>query len=479
MRRLIESTAFAIIFAASPLLGADSQSDLLQWTQERGSQSAVLDQPQNPPPLSQTPPEQPQTPPAPPAAPPPETTPAAPPTPTPQTAPIPAPTTPAPSTNEQPSVLSRAASGAYDRHDIFPSVNVYLPEGQASVRLRKLIKNVLFESQIDYNFVNGDISTFLRYKYYARTFTYRIGVFDEIGFPALGASGSTQDFQRTRGGLLLFELPRDYNHRYYWLVQRDRLTFGQVTNVDDKKTNVYTKVGYQYGTQFDERLNGIVGESRGRITPVLTAFRDLGPQKFSFGGAITESARITTGQYKYTKLEGEALKRFDVTRTSFLVSRLHAGFFVTHDQIRCNDPSVPCTFDPIQRYSIPLYEMLRLGDRGALKSIGDNSNSEGTHEAHLTNEYFVPVFRNKDFHTWAVHWSTLYAIAYAGAGSIGFNYRDIARTSNDVFDAGLGAETSLTFRDYDVILSVIYAHTLHAPDALTGGKVRFSIRTSR
>ena len=48
------------------------------------------------------------------------------------------------------------------RSDAFPNVNVYLPEGQASIRLRKLIKNVLFESQIDYRFVNGDISTFLR-----------------------------------------------------------------------------------------------------------------------------------------------------------------------------------------------------------------------------------------------------------------------------------------------------------------------------
>ena len=463
MPRLIESTAFALIFASSPLLGADTQSDLLQQLQSGGSQAVVQDQtqnpppqPQDPPPSSQTPPEQPQTPPAAPAA-----------------------TTPPPTTTEQPSVLSRAASGAYDRHDIFPSVNVYLPEGQASVRLRKLIRNVLFESQIDYNFVNGDISTFLRYKYYARTFTYRIGVFDEIGFPALGASGSTQVFQRTRGGLLLFEFPRDYDHRYYWLIQRDHLTFGDVTNVDDKKTNLYTKIGYQYGTQFEERLNGIVGESRGRITPVLTAFRDLGPQKFSFAGAITESARISTGRYKYTKLEGEALKRFDVTGMSFLVSRLHAGFFVARDQIRCTDVSAPCAFEPIQRYSVPLYEMFRLGDREALKSIGDNSNSEGTHEAHLTNEYFVPVFRNKDFRTWALHWSTLYAIAYAGAGSVGFNYRDIARTSNDVFDAGLGAETSLTFRDYDIILSVIYAHTVHAPDALKGGKVRFSIRTSR
>ncbi len=481
MRRLIESTALAILFAAAPLLSAGTDSSLLRQAQSAPSQTAVQaeDQQTPPPPPPTTPTDTsgptpasttPQA-----TAPPPQTT-----TAPPQTAAPPAATpqqTPPPP--EQPSILSRAAGSAYDRRDIFPSVNVYLPEGQASVRLRKLIKNVLFESQIDYNFVNGDISTFLRYKYYARNYTYRFSVFDEIGFPALGASGTTQVFQRTRGGLLLFEFPRDYNHRYYWLIQRDHLTFGDVTNVDDKKTNFYTKVGYQYGTQFDERMNGIVGES---------AWQDhSGSDRFSRPGTAEIQLlrchhRVRARDHRPIQVHqarGEALKRFDVTGTSFLISRLHAGFFVTRDKIRCNDPTVPCTLLPIQQYSIPLYEMFRLGDREALKSIGDNSNSEGTHEAHLTNEYFVPVFRNRDFRTWTLHWNTLYAIAYAGAGAVAFNYRDVVRTANTVVDGGLGAETSLTFRDYDIILSVIYAHTLHAPDVLKGGKVRFSIRTSR
>src|SRR5690242_19618694 len=105
-------------------------------------------------------------------------------------------------TVDRPNVLSDAASGAYERRESLPNVNVYLPEGQASVRLRKLIRNVLFESQIDYEFVNGDISTFLRYKYYARNYTYRIGVFDSIEFPDLGSS-SNDAFERVRGGLLL------------------------------------------------------------------------------------------------------------------------------------------------------------------------------------------------------------------------------------------------------------------------------------
>jgi len=400
------------------------------------------------------------------------------------------PPAPPPADNPQPSVLSGAASGAYDRRDSFPSVDLFLPEGQASVRLRKLIRNVLFESQIQYKFLTGDISTFLRYKYYARNFTYRLGVFDEIDFKDVGQSASSSEtssakneFERVRGGLLLFEFPRDYNRRYFWLVQDDRLTFGNICDdptlptckrdVDDRKNNVYTKVGFQYGTQFDERLNAIVGETRGRITPVLTAFRELGPQKFSAAAAITESGRVATGDYKYTKLEGEGLRRFDISQTTFLISRLHAGFFATRGKI---DP-VPEA--PIERYTIPRYEMFALGGREALRSISDDVDSEGTHEVHLTNEYFVPIFRNKDFRTWALHWNTMYGIGYLGAGSVGFDYRDVGKQPNTVVDAGLGFESSIAIRDFDVLFSVIYAQTIHAPEELKGRKVRFSIRTIR
>ena len=442
--------------------------------------------------FSQTPPQ-----PVPPPTPPPETTPqpqpVTPPEPVPAPvpppevvpAPVPAPapaTTPAP---QPPATLSRAASGAYDRRDSLPAVNVYLPEGQASVRLRKLIRNVLFESQIDYKFVKGDISTFLRYKYYATKFTYRLAIFDQIDFPNLG-SHNKQAFERVRGGLLLFEFPRDYNDRYYWLIQDDRLTFGDISNFDDRKNNIYTKVGYQYGTQFDERMNSIVGESRGRIVPVLTAFRDLGPQKFGLAAAITESARIWTGDYRYTKLEAEALKRWDPTATTFFVSRLHAGVFPTKGRVK--PPPTPRDLDgdgivdPVPTYAfytVPRYELFGLGGRESLRSLKDHLETEGTHEIHETNEYFVPIFRNRNFNTFGAHWNTMYGVAYAGAGSVGFDYRDIAKSKSTVVDAGLGFESALTVREYDVIFSVLYAHTVHAPDGLKGGVFRFFIRTSR
>ncbi|HSP13974.1 MAG TPA: hypothetical protein VLV78_04400 [Thermoanaerobaculia bacterium] len=386
-------------------------------------------------------------------------------------------TIPAPAT---PPLLSDTAASAYDRKETLPTLNVYLPEGQASVRLRKLIKNVLFESQIDYRFVTGDISTFLRYKYYAKNLTYRLGVFDEISFPDIG-SKSTNEFQRVRGGLLLFGFPRDYNHRYFYLLQDDRLTFGDLTNVDNKKNNIYMKVGYQFGTQFDERMNAIVGESRGRITPVLTAFRDIGPQKTGLAAALTESLRVSTGDYRYTKFEAEGLHRTDITQRSFIFSRLHFGAFFGYD--KCDNEKRPCPggqdVPEIERYSIPRYDMMQLGGRNALKAIGSDVEATGTHEIHLTNEYFVPIFRNKDFKTWLLHWNTMYGIGYLGAGTVGFKYNQLFKSAQAVVDAGLGSEMALTVRDYDVLLSVVYARTLHAPTELEGSKIRFFIRTVR
>jgi len=355
---------------------------------------------------------------------------------------------------------------------VLPSI--FLADGRASIRLRKLIKNVLFESQIDYKFVTGDISTFLRYKYYAQNFTYKIGVFDSISF---GAVGTHQDeFERVRGGLLLLEFPRDYNHRTFALLQDDRLTFGDPTRVDNRKNNIYTKLGYQYGTEFDEQLNSIVGESRGLLIPVLTVFRDLGPQKFSFAAAVTEGAKVSTGDYQYTKIEADGIRRWDITPTSFLVTRGHAGTFLTKKFLCANTPTTP----PIECYSIPGYEMFNLGGSEALRSLEtSNSVSSGTDEFDLTNEYFVPVFRNRDYRYRALHFNTAYAIAYAGVGNVSFAYRDIFKTRNFAVDAGVGTEMALTVRDFEILVSVLFSHTIRAPDQQKSNKVQFSIHTVR
>lgn len=415
-----------------------------------------------------------------------------------QDPPPPGPATPPPTGG--PGVLSDAASGAYERRETLPSVNIYLPEGQASVRLRKLIRNVLFESQIDYEFVNGDISTFLRYKYYARNYTYRLAVFDSIEFPDL-TSDDAQEFERVRGGLILVGIPKNYDTRYFVLLQNDRLTFGDVSRPDDKKNNIYMKLGYQYGTQFDERMNAIVGEQRGRITPVLTAFRDIGPQRTGLAAAVTQSGAVWTGDYTYTKLEAEGLRRLDITATSFVFSRLHLGTFLSKGDM--DDRDARCaTFeegDPVDEdldddgdkepdeafaawecYDVPQYELFRLGGREALKSISGNDSAVGVHEVHLTNELFVPIFRNRDYRVGPLHWNTLYGIGYVGVGTVGFLTDQIIDTDRLVVDAGIGTESAIRFNDWDVYFSVIYAHPIRRPDDIDKSRgYRFSVRTVR
>src|SRR5581483_10556111 len=101
----------------------------------------------------------------------------------------------------------------------------------------------------------------------------------------------------------------------------------------------------------------------------------------------------------------------------------------------------------------------------------------GLSEFHITNEYFLPVFRNRDYTTFRLHWNTLYGIGYVGAGNVGYQLTDVGKFRNYVVDAGLGTEASLTVRDFDVLLSVLFAHTVRSIDGLKGNKVRFSIRT--
>lgn len=89
------------------------------------------------------------------------------------------------------------------RADPFDDIYVYLPEGEFDIRTSRLIRNTLFEGRVNYGFVDGDISTYLRYKYYARRSTWRLGVLDSVGFDSV-ESGS-RDCDRVRGGSILFD----------------------------------------------------------------------------------------------------------------------------------------------------------------------------------------------------------------------------------------------------------------------------------
>jgi hypothetical protein len=109
--------------------------------------------------------------------------------------------------------------------------------------------------------------------------------------------------------------------------------------------------------------------------------------------------------------------------------------------------------------------------------VRTNDDTIGTHEVHLTNEFFTPIFRNKDYSIGSLHWNTLYGVAYLGAGTVAFEASDL---NEPVVDVGLGTESAMTFGDYDIFLSFLVAQTVVKPDDLKGGtRVLFAIRTSR
>lgn len=361
---------------------------------------------------------------------------------------------------------------AKKRGDIFPDANIYLPEGELDIKVRKLIQNALFEGQINYNFVDGDVSTFLRYKYYARDFAYKLGVFDELEFDQLG--GATAEFDRVRGGLFMISYPKDYDTRYTLLTQADSLAYGDLSRPDNDKTNVYTKLGYQFGTETDERLNAIIGETRGRIIPVLTAYRDIGPRQMGVAIAVTSSLEAIGSEFEYLKVEGELLNRFDYGNESVLITRVHAGTFATKTRLI---PEEDETLEEFDKFSIPRYELFKLGGRDLLKGV--DGEVRGTDELHGTAEYLYPVFRNREYRKLGARFTDLFAIGYTGAGIATYGTADLTETDRWVLDAGLGFEIGMRIRHYDVILSAIYAAPLVKPDEMDGGEFLVSARTSR
>jgi hypothetical protein len=353
--------------------------------------------------------------------------------------------------------------------DPFSDANIYLPEGEFDLKVRRLIKNALFEGQVNYNFVDGDVSTFLRYKYYSRNFTYKLSVFDELEFDQLG--GNTNEFDRVRGALLLFTYPENFNRRYTLLAQVDSLAFGDLTRPDNDKTNNYLKMGFQLGTESDERLNSIVGEERGRIIPVLTAYRNVGPHQVGLATAVTWSSSAIGSDFDYVKLQTEMLKRFDFENDSVIFTRLHLGTFLQEKRLS-DDPEI----DDWDEFSIPRYELFRLGGRDALKGI---DSGRGTDELHVTNEYLTPIFRNRDHRVLGARVNDLYGIAYAGAGASVFGPSDLVDLDRWVVDVGVGFEATVQVRHYRFLVTAIYAEPIVLPDHLRGGELRLSARTLR
>ncbi|HEX5758901.1 MAG TPA: hypothetical protein VF121_06865 [Thermoanaerobaculia bacterium] len=355
------------------------------------------------------------------------------------------------------------------RERSLPRLDVYFPEGDLDFRLSRLVNKVFFEGQVKYNFIDGDISAFLRYRYYGLERTLQFAVFDAIEFPDI--EDFTDDFDRVRGVLLLAEWPRDARHRTFVLGELDRLSNNKEgLESQNNRTNTYVRLGYQLGTPEDARSNAIVGETRARQERLFTAFRDLGPWKFGFTGALTYGFDVGWGDFDYAKGELEALKRLDVTPHTFVIGRFHGGSFLRKRELARGED-----LGEFERFNIPLSEFFRLDGREYLKGV--KARLRGTEQLHTTWEYFFPWFLNAHHDFLRLDWQTWYWVLYAGAGTVGFDRSVYTDISEYVPDVGVGFESSFRFRrKYPFFLSGIVAQALKGDD---GVEARISVKSYR
>jgi hypothetical protein len=71
------------------------------------------------------------------------------------------------------------------RGGFVPRLDFFFPEGDLDLRASKLANKVFFEGQVQYNFIDGDITAFLRYRYYGFRRTYQITGFDSVEFDSI------------------------------------------------------------------------------------------------------------------------------------------------------------------------------------------------------------------------------------------------------------------------------------------------------
>ena len=347
-----------------------------------------------------------------------------------------------------------------------PRIAVYVPEGQTEIRLSKLVRSSLFETQFEYDFVSGDIAAFLRYKYYGSRQSFALSAFDRVSFAAL--ESLSLGYDRVRGLSALVRRPVGLYGRLALLAEVDRFNVAKagkpLENADDGRTNLFGKVGFQWGTEDDNLGNRISGDPNDRIKNLFTVSRGFGPGGRGISLGVTWGVPVL--DYDYLKVEGEALQAFEVGKAR-LIGRLHAGFFPHRPEEEQEDspPGLP--------YRIPASEYFSLGGRDALKGLRDAPF--GTDEVHLTLEAFVPVFESRGARVLGVSWDTLYAVAYVGAGSAGVGRNVYTRLGDYREDAGLGVEVSFRLLRYRVFASALAAHEIGGG----GGSPRFlmTIRT--
>lgn len=358
---------------------------------------------------------------------------------------------------------------------VVPSLDVFFPEGEFDLRLSRLIDKVFFEGQVKYDFVDGDITAFLRYRYYGFARTYQLSVFDAIEFE--GVEQFSDQFERVRGVLLLTQWPHDFHHRTFLAVELDDISSNK-RDSDNDKTNTFVRLGYQLGTPDDSRSNAIVGETRAKVQRLFTPYRAIGPGDAGFTGALTWGFDFLGGDFDYLRLELEALKRFELPAETFLIGRLHYGTFLSEGEraLPEGDPGGEAdgslAADPTRALLIPRNELFRLDGRDNLKGL--DREERGTEELHATWEFLFPWFVEESRPFLKLDWRTWYWVLYTGAGTIGTERGVLTDLGSYVADVGVGVQSSFKILGYDIFLSALVAQALESG---SGVKARFSLKS--
>lgn len=363
------------------------------------------------------------------------------------------------------------------REGYLPRLDVFFPEGDLDLRVNRLINKVFFEGQVKYNFLEGDITAFLRYRYYGYRRTFQLTAFDAVEFE--GIEELSDEFTRVRGLLGLIQWPHNYHHRTFLLMEIDRLISNkEELELTTNRTNTFVRWGYQIGTPRDGRSNAIVGESRARVEELFTPLRKIGPSASGLTMAATYGFDFGPGDFDYLKLEGEALKRFPLPRRSSLVGRLHVGSFPIKERCFDGQPGTPCEERPDlpeeDRFSIPRSELFRLDGREQLKGLSDPIR--GTHEIHATMELFLPWFLERQHRAVGVEWENWYWVLYGGLGKAGFDSDLLLDLGDFIADVGVGFESSFQLKKYKFFISGIVATAL---DGQNDVEARLSLKSYR
>lgn len=327
-----------------------------------------------------------------------------------------------------------------------PDLDLLFPEGALDLKASRLANKVLFEGQVRYAFVSGDITAFLRYRYYGLNRTTQVEVFDDIAFGRVQSLSNR--FDRTRGANVFLKWPHSASFRTFVLGEIDRISSNQESLLStNNATDTFVRAGAQLGTPGDSRTQAIVGDTRAYFPSIFTAVREIGPGQLGFTTGLTYGFHL--GSFDYVRLESQALKRFDFTPRTFLIGTVHGGSFLYSEQ------SAPRAVDPQNRYSIPPAAFFNIGGADNLKGL--SNTLVGSQELHTTWELFTPWFLGEHRDFLRLDWQSWYWILYAGAGTIGFTSRVYTNLAAYIPDAGFGFESSVRLWRYRFFLSSIVA----------------------